>query len=74
MGKNQNIKKMADEVFCQCLRTILTKFQPLIMHHAFWQILSKKCEIIENRRKLPKMPNLSKIVFSSDFFLAKASC
>ena len=32
-------------------------------YHTFWQILSKKCEIIENRKKLPNLPNLSKIVF-----------
>ena len=50
-------------------------------YHAFWQMLSKKCEIIENRKKLAKMPNFSKIVFffilfssQSQFFDLKWAC
>ena len=49
-------------------------FDPIsASYDSFWQILSKKCEIIENRKKLPKMPKLNKIVFFSQFFLAKLS-
>ena len=56
---------MADEVF---LRVSQDHFDQIsATYHAFWQILSKKSEIIENRKKLPKMPNLSKIVFFTLF-------
>ena len=44
---------MADEVFCQCHFDQISA-----TYHAFWQIFSKKCEIIENRKKLPKMANI----------------
>ena len=56
---------MADEVF---LPSPTQQFGRVsASKHDFWQSLSEKCEIVENRKKLPKKPNLSKIVFFTLF-------
>ena len=56
---------MADELFFPPLLNNLEEFQPSNM--IFDKALSKKCEIIENRKKMQKNPNLSKILFFTLF-------